>query len=59
MQSVNKLTGIFYQKANFQSFLNARKPKKVAIIDCARKMIVILNVLLRDGVMWYENIAKN
>ncbi|PHJ40007.1 transposase, partial [Vibrio sp. PID17_43] len=26
---------------------------------CVRKMVVILNSMLRDGVMWDENIAKN
>jgi transposase len=30
----------------------AGKPKKVAIITCIRKMVVILNSMLRDGVMW-------
>ncbi|MGR5550864.1 IS110 family transposase, partial [Vibrio sp. DNB22_12_1] len=35
------------------------KPKKVAIIACVRKMVVILNSMLSDGVMWDENIAKN
>jgi len=35
------------------------KPKKVAIIACVRKMVVILNSMLRDGVMWDENTAKN
>jgi transposase len=27
----------------------AGKPKKVAIIACIRKMVVILNSMLRDG----------
>jgi len=30
----------------------------VAIIACLRKMIVILNSMVRDGVMWDENMAK-
>ncbi len=34
------------------------KPKKVAIIACIRKMIVILNSMVKDGVMWDENMAK-
>ena len=39
-------------KATYQGLLAAGKPKKVAIIACIRKMIVILNSMLRDGVMW-------
>lgn len=39
-------------KATYQRLLAAGKPKKVAIIACIRKMIVILNSMLRDGVMW-------
>ncbi|OOF01792.1 hypothetical protein BZG80_14615 [Salinivibrio sp. MA440] len=36
----------------------AGKPKKVAITACVRKMVVILNSVLRDGVMWDKNLAK-
>ncbi|RQW61115.1 IS110 family transposase, partial [Vibrio viridaestus] len=39
--------------------LDAGKPKKVAIIACVRKMVVILNSMLRDGTMWNANMAKN
>ena len=39
-------------KVTYQHLLAAGKPKKVAIIACIRKMIVILNSMLRDGVMW-------
>jgi transposase len=39
-------------KATYQRLLSAGKPKKVAIIACIRKMIVILNSMRRDGVMW-------
>ncbi|NNN62497.1 IS110 family transposase, partial [Vibrio sp. A11] len=31
---------------------------KVAIIACVRKMVVILNSMLRDGCMWDVNSAK-
>ena len=37
---------------NYQRLVTAGKPKKVAIIACIRKMMVILNSMLRDGVMW-------
>jgi transposase len=39
-------------KVTYQRLLAAGKPKKVAIIACIRKVIVILNSMLRDGVMW-------
>jgi transposase len=39
-------------KATYQRLIAAGKPKKVAIIACVRKMIVILNSMLRDGAMW-------
>lgn len=36
----------------YQRLVAAGKPKKIAIIACVRKMIVILNSMLRDGVPW-------
>lgn len=39
-------------KATYQRLVTAGKPKKVALIACVRKMIVILNTLLRHEVMW-------
>jgi len=39
-------------KAHYQKLLAAGKAKKVAIIACIRKMVVILNSMLRDGVIW-------
>jgi len=50
MMSAMQSNPIF--KATYQRLLAAGKPKKVAIIACIRKMIVILNSMLRDGVMW-------
>ena len=44
-------------KATYQRLLAAGKPKKVAIIACVRKMIVILNSMVRDGVMWDPKIS--
>jgi len=46
-------------KATYQRLCAAGKPKKVAIIACIRKMIVILNSMLRDGVMWDATTVKN
>ncbi len=39
-------------KATYEKLVDAGKPKKVAIIACVRKMIVILNTMMRDGVYW-------
>jgi transposase len=35
-------------KETYQRLVAAGKPKKVAIIACIRKMVVILNSMLRD-----------
>jgi transposase len=41
----------FYQR------LRARqKPFKVALIACLRKLLTILNVMVRDGVCWQTNV---
>jgi len=42
----------------YQRLVAAGKPKKIAIIACVRKMIVILNSMLRDGVPWNPNMAS-
>ncbi len=46
-------------KEIYQRLVCAGKPKKVAIIACVRKMIVILNSMLRDGTMWEAPKVKN
>jgi transposase len=57
MMSAMQCNPIF--KATYQRLLEQGKPKKVAIIACVRKMVVILNSMLRDGLMWDENIARH
>jgi len=42
----------------YQRLLEAGKPKKVAIIACLRKMVVILNSMVRDGAHWNPEINK-
>lgn len=44
-------------KSTYERLVAAGKPKKVAIIACVRKMVVILNSMVRDGVMWEEKTA--
>jgi transposase len=56
MMSAMQCNPIF--KDTYQRLLDMGKPKKVAIIACVRKMIVILNSMLRDGVMWDASTAK-
>jgi len=36
----------------YQRMVKAGKPKKVAIIACIRKLVVIINSMVRDGAMW-------
>jgi transposase len=38
--------------AYYQRLLAAGKPKKVAIVACMRKLLTILNAMLRDGAAW-------
>ena len=39
-------------KAIYHRLVAAGKPKKVAIIACIRKLIVIINCMVKNGVMW-------
>lgn len=55
MMSAMQCNPVF--KATYQRLVAAGKAKKVAIIACVRKMVVILNSMLRDGVMWDEKAA--
>jgi len=46
-------------KAKYKQLVAMGKPKKVAIIACLRKMIIILNSMVRDGVHWdLEHVKK-
>ncbi|MEE9338694.1 MAG: IS110 family transposase [Methylococcaceae bacterium] len=45
-------------KTKYEQLVADGKPKKIALIACVRKMIVILNSMLRDGVKWELNHAK-
>ena len=39
-------------KVFYQRLLAAGKPKKVALVACMRKLLVILNTMLRTGEYW-------
>jgi transposase len=56
MMSAMQCNPVF--KATYQRLLAAGKAKKTAIIACVRKMIVILNSMIRDGVPWNPEMAK-
>jgi transposase len=36
----------------YERLLKAGKPKKVAIVACMRKLLTIVNAMLRDQSMW-------
>lgn len=42
-------------KPMYEQLVAAGKPKKVAIIACMRKQLIILNTMVRNGTMWDEN----
>lgn len=56
MMSAIQCNPIF--KEMYQRLLAKGKPKKTAIIACVRKMIVILNSMVRDGVYWNPEMGK-
>ena len=45
-------------KTMYQRMVAEGKPKKTALIACVRKMIVILNSMVRDGVHWNPEMGK-
>lgn len=42
-------------KPMYQRLIAAGKPKKVAIVACMRKQLIILNTMVKNGTMWDEN----
>ncbi|TFH90959.1 IS110 family transposase [Vibrio ouci] len=52
MMSAMQCNPIF--KTFYTRLVDAGKPKKVAIIACVRKMVVILNSMLKNDTMWQE-----
>ena len=50
MMSAMQCNPVF--KATYERLVAAGKPKEIANIACVRKMVVILNSMVRDGVMW-------
>lgn len=44
-------------RASYERLRAAGKPSKVALVACARKLLVVLNTLLRDGTTWVDRTA--
>jgi transposase len=44
---------VFYQR-----LLKAGKPKKVALTACMRKLLTILNAMVKSGKPWQESIHE-
>jgi transposase len=42
----------------YQRLLTSGKPPKVAIVACMRKLIVVLNAIVRDGIPWNPVMPK-
>ncbi len=44
-------------KAIYSRLVQAGKPKKVALVACMRRMITILNTMVKNGTVWDEKLA--
>lgn len=44
-------------KPMYQRLVAAGKPKKVAIVACMRKQLIILNTMVKNGTYWNENMG--
>jgi len=44
-------------KQQYDRMVDAGKPRKVAIVACMRKLITILNTMVKNGTMWDEQLA--
>jgi len=50
----NPYVRIFYQR-----LVASGNPKKVALVAASRKMLIMLNALIRDGRRWQEDYPSN
>lgn len=44
-------------KRIYTKMVDAGKPKKVAIIACMRRLMTILNIMVKNDVVWDEKLA--
>jgi transposase len=57
VRSLMALTAVRHDpviKAHDQQLLARGKPKKVALMACARRMLGIINAMVRDGLTWQQ-----
>lgn len=45
-------------KAFYNRLVNAGKPKMVALTACMRKLIIIMNAMIRNNQPWHQNYAR-
>ncbi|MGL4409107.1 MAG: IS110 family transposase, partial [Zoogloea sp.] len=45
-------------KAFYQRLLNAGKPKKVALTACMRKLLIIINAVIKSGQPWQASYSQ-
>jgi len=45
-------------RAFYERLIEAGKPKKVALTACMRKLLVILNAMVKNGTLWDPNYAS-
>ena len=45
-------------RAFYRRLVGAGKPKKLALTACMRKLLTILNVIVRTNVAWHDTLAK-
>lgn len=46
-------------RAVYERLRAAGKPAKVALVACARKLVVLINALVRDGTTWADRMAAS
>lgn len=59
---MSALTAVRYNpviKVFYQRLQKAGKPKKVALTACMRKLLIILNAMLKHRTPWQTNLTKN
>jgi transposase len=52
MDMMSAIQSNLVSKGTYQRLVAAEKPNKVVIVAYIRKMVISLNSMLRDGVLW-------
>lgn len=59
MATVSAMTHNPVIRAHYQRLLAVGKPVKVAIVACMRKLLTIMNAMVRDGTLWGANVSSS